>query len=184
MPRARAHAATRAKYASSAVEADGLPGSLIQSTQRALGVGVADRVEVEMPVRVERHRDGAAAGEHRAHLVARVRDRGIQHGVALRIAQAQQVRQRRDELLGADARADVRALDRERRTGAGSSAAAASRSASTAGRRRVAVRGRERVGRGAATRLRAPGRTACRSSSRRRRPAANRRAASSASSRS
>ena len=57
--------------------------------------------------RADRHR--AAAGEHRTHLVARVRDRGIQHGVALRVPQPQQVRQPGDELLRADARTDCRA---------------------------------------------------------------------------
>ena len=117
--------------------------------QRAAGVVVADRVDVEMPLRVERDRHGTAAGEDRAHLVARVRDRGIQHGVARGVAQAQEVRQRGDELLRPDARTYVRAFDRD------AEAAPDPRRRGIAqrhrpGRRRVAVRRRDRVGGGAA----------------------------------
>ena len=45
-------------------------------------------VEVEPPLVVDRHRHRPAAGEHRAHLVGRVRDRRIQHGVARRACAA------------------------------------------------------------------------------------------------
>ena len=63
----------------------------------------------------DRHR--AAAGEDRTHLVGRIRDRGIEHGVARRVPQLEEVRERRDELLGADARADLLGVDRRHRTG-------------------------------------------------------------------
>ncbi len=90
----------------------GLLGSLSQSSEGAVGVGGIDAVEVEVPLVVDGHRHRAHPGEERAHLVGGVRHRGIEHGVARRVAQRQHPRQRRHHLLGADARDHV--VDGER----------------------------------------------------------------------
>ena len=60
-----------------------------------------------MPLVVDRHRYRAQPGEEGAHLVGGVRHRGVEHGVARRVAQRQHPRQRRHHFLGADARDDV-----------------------------------------------------------------------------
>ncbi len=141
-----------------------------------LGVGLGDRVEIEVPRGVERDGNRAAPGQHRAHVVARVRHRGEQHRVAPRVAQSQQVRQRRDELLGSDARSHVRRSRARCGSDARSTAwppRAARRCRPTAGSPSTGRAHRPRP----APRPRARRRRAYRSSSRRHRRAGCRRAA-------
>ena len=76
--------------------------------QRAIGVVGVDRVEVEVPVGVERHRHRALPGERRAHLVRRVRNRRVENGVEIGASQREEMRERDDHLLRTDARGDVR----------------------------------------------------------------------------
>jgi hypothetical protein len=69
-----------------------------------------DCVEIEVPTRSNWHRHGPHTRERGAHLIGRICDSRIQHGVAARIAQAQGVRERCDEFFRADARADHRRI--------------------------------------------------------------------------
>ena len=141
--------------------------------ERALGVRVADPAEVELPGVVERHRHRPQARELGAHRVGRVRDRGVEHGVARRVPQMEQVRQRRR-------RAPWCRRTRSRRPGraAGRSVGGSTRPPpsaapgcrSTAGTRWRSARRRRARG----ARPRGSGRPGCRSSSRRPHPAPRR----------
>ncbi len=99
------------KRASSATELVGLPGSFTQSRSARPASCLADGVEIEVPAGVDRDRYRSTSRQRGAHLVRRVRDGRVQDGVPGRRAQPQQVRQRRDELLGPHARADLLAGD-------------------------------------------------------------------------
>ena len=79
----------------------------------APGVVGVDGLEIESPEppRWRRDRDGAAPGQLRSHGVGRIGHRGIQHRVLVRSAQAEHVRHRGDELLGADAGGDGRPIE-------------------------------------------------------------------------
>ena len=72
--------------------------------ERAIGVGGRNAREVDAPLFVEGYRYRPQAGERRAHLVGGVRRGGIQHDVAGRVAKRQGSRERRHQLLRADAR--------------------------------------------------------------------------------
>ncbi len=114
--------------------------------QSARRVGITDGVDVEMPLGVERNRHGATTREDRAHLVTRVRDRGIQHRVPPGIPQPQEVRQGGHELLRADARTHMGALDGHTETSADPGRRGLTQR-DRSRRRRVAVRYRERIDR-------------------------------------
>ena len=87
-------------------------------------------------------RDGAQPGQRRAHLVGGVADRRVQHGVAGRVAQLEVLRQRRDELLRADAGGDLgRRVDGGAEPARDPAARRPRASALRADRRRVAARG-------------------------------------------
>ena len=77
--------------------AGGVAGGVDPEAEGAGRVGLGQVAQVG-----ERH--GPASGQHRAHLVGRVADRGVEHGVAIGRAQLQPLRQRGHELRGPDAR--------------------------------------------------------------------------------
>jgi hypothetical protein len=83
--------------------AGGVPGLVHPDDEGAGSVGLADARQVEVPALVEGHRDRAQAGQAGAHLVRRVRDARVQHGVARGITEREHPGQGRHELLGADA---------------------------------------------------------------------------------
>ena len=112
MPRARAHA-DRVEHPLRRGDRAGRVAGIVEPEQQGtLGVGGIDRVEVEVPLVVDRNRHRAQTGEQRAHLVGGVRDRRVEDGVARRVTQRERTRQRRHQLLGADARDDVVGRDR------------------------------------------------------------------------
>ncbi len=79
--------------------------------QRSSRVRLVDGVEGQLSVGRERHGNRTAPGEDGAHLVGGVGDLGVQHRVAVRTAQLQPLRKGADELLRADARGHLAAVD-------------------------------------------------------------------------
>ena len=118
------------------------------------------------PSASHRHGTGRHPARIGAHLVGRVRHGRVQHGVAAGRAQVQVLRQRADELLGADAGGDLVERHVDAEAAVDIQLRIAPRSASRADARRVAALG-------CSTRparrppRRAAGRTACRSTGRR-----------------
>ena len=176
MPRSRAHARDRAEPRRVGDRARRVAGLVHPQHERPLGVPARRRGRDRDARRVDGDRHRSAAAEYRAHLVASGTRRRDTRRCRGRGRAAAAVRQRRDELLGADARADLpgststpnrrRSTRRRRRAGPRSRRTPDSPSTRRAPRPRLASRPRE------------PDRTACRSSSRRCRPARCRRAAS------
>ncbi len=91
--------------------AGGVGGIVEPQDQTAFGVGRRDPFEVGKPVGVEWHRNRPQTREASAHLVGRVRDRRVEHGVTRRIPEVQHMGQRRHELLGADTRDHAVGID-------------------------------------------------------------------------
>ena len=104
MPRAWAQATASPSGAGGALRAGGVARLVDPQQQRPGGVLLRDGRQVEMPPVVQRNRHGPASAELGAHGVGRIGHRRVEHGVAGRVPQPQQMRQRRHEFLGADAR--------------------------------------------------------------------------------
>ena len=83
--------------------ASGVSGCVDPQTERPSGVARVDRTQIDTPVLIHGDGNGAAPRQRCAHGIGRVADSRVQHGVELRRAQPQPVRQTRDQLLGSDA---------------------------------------------------------------------------------
>ncbi len=79
-------------------------GAVDPQCQRSRRIGRVDRRQVQPSGLREWDGHGAASGQRGTHLVGRVGDRRVQHGVEVGSAQPQPLRQRAHELLRADAR--------------------------------------------------------------------------------
>ena len=85
-----------------------VPGRVDPQTKRSPRVFGRDRVESHTELLIDGHRDRSTTSEKCAHLVGRVGNRWVQHGVSFRRSKLQVLRCGGDEFLRADARGDLR----------------------------------------------------------------------------
>ena len=86
-------------------------GRVDPETQGLAGVVRADRGQVEVPARVDVNGHRPAPGQHCTHGIRGIGDSGIEDGVLLRVAQAQEVGHAGHELLRAHARGQISGND-------------------------------------------------------------------------
>ena len=85
-----------------------VPWRIDPQAQCSSSVRGTDGIEAELPTLINRNGNGPTTPQERTHLIGRVGDGGIKHGVAFGRAQPEVLRSRGDEFLGADASANLR----------------------------------------------------------------------------